>query len=52
MPSYWEYFCCCEVDFVVQKIQEIGVAKSCITEHEGIEIICLNVWVLQTAYFI
>ena len=24
---------------------------SCITDHEGFESVCLNVWVLQTAYF-
>ena len=24
---------------------------SCITDHEGFESVCLNVWVPQTAYF-
>ena len=23
----------------------------CITDHPGFEAVCLNVWVLQTAYF-
>ena len=51
MPSCRECLCCCEVDSVVQKIQENGIAISCITEHEGFEPVCLNLWVLQAAYF-
>ena len=41
----------CEVETVVNKFQESKNDISCITHHEGFESVCLNVWVLQTAYF-
>ena len=49
MPTSGECICCCEVDKVVSKMEETGA--SCITEHEGFGAVCLNRWVLQTAYF-
>ena len=49
MPTSGECICCCEVEEVVSKIEETGA--SCITEHEGFGAVCLNRWVLQTAYF-
>ena len=52
MPTKQQSICCCEVDKVVQKKCEvIAHAVSCITDHEGFHGVCLNVWVLQTAYF-
>ena len=39
--------CCTEIKEVVNKKEQ----STCITEHEGFEAVCLNVWVLQTAYF-
>ena len=51
MASATECICCREIDEIVAKI---GVSESeiqCITEHEGFEAVCLNVWVLQTGYF-
>ena len=37
----------------MQKGQESfsGSEVNCIIDHEGFESVCLNVWVLQTAYF-
>ena len=40
---------CCEIFQTVDKITETGAL--CITQHEGFEAVCLNVWVLQTACF-
>ena len=51
MPTNHECICCCEVETVVNKFQESENDISCITHHEGFESVCLNVWVLQTAYF-
>ena len=34
---------------MVTKMEETGA--SCITEHEGFGAVCLNRWVLQTAYY-
>ena len=33
------------------KKEESASKISCITDHEGLESECLNVWVLQAAYF-
>ena len=33
------------------KKEESTGGISCITDHEGFESVCLNVWVLQAAYF-
>ena len=51
MPTNHECICCCEIDTVYNKFQENENDISCITDHEGFESVCLNVWVLQTAYF-
>ena len=51
MPTNHECICCCEVETVVNKFQESENDISCITHHEGFESVCLNVWILQTAYF-
>ena len=42
--------CCCSISEVVSKMEETGAA-SCITESEGFDAVCLNQWVLQTAYY-
>ena len=49
MPTCTECICCCELEKVVGKMEETGAL--CITEHEGFDAVCLNRWVLQTAYF-
>ena len=51
MPTVDECVCCHEVDNVVRKIEESERHIQCITEHEGFEPVCINEWVLQTAYF-
>ena len=51
MPTSRECVCCAEIDEVAEKMQEGPREVTCITEHEGFEAVCLNVWVLQAAYF-
>lgn len=51
MPTLDECTCCGEIDSTVRKMNESDRPLRCITEHEGFEPVCLNVWVLQTAYF-
>ena len=51
MPTSAECICCREVDRVALKIQESELKLPCITDHEGFAAVCLDVWVLQTAYY-
>ena len=51
MPTNRECICCCEVESVVQRKEEGASEIRCIIDHEGFESVCLNVWVLQAAYF-
>ena len=52
MPSSAECICCKEIAQMVAKIGEANdTAVTCITGHPGFEGVCLNVWVLQAAYF-
>ena len=51
MPSSREWVCCREIQVVEQKLRESDVKRQCITGHNGFDPVCLNVWVLQTAYF-
>ena len=51
MPTSHECICCCEIERVVMKKEEIASKISCITDHEGFDSVCLNAWVLQAAYF-
>ena len=46
-----ECICFCEVDRVVLKKEESSREISCIADHEGFESVCLDVWVLQAAYY-
>ena len=52
-----ECVCCSEIDCVVAKNNEAveaeGLAEPpvCITQHPGFEAVCLNRWVLQTAWY-
>ena len=51
-----ESICCQEVDAVRNKIledvmeEQLQVEPRCIVQHPGFEAVCLNVWVLQTAW--
>ena len=52
MPSVPESVCCHEIGQKWQKIEEqTEVQMSCITEHPGFQSTCLDVWVLETAYY-
>ena len=51
MPTSRECVCCAEIEEVTERMQEGPHEVTCITEHEGFEPVCLNVWVLQAAYF-
>ena len=51
MPTLKECLCCQEIAQVVNKMSMNTVAMQCITEHPGFTTVCLDVWVLQTAYF-
>ena len=52
-----ECVCCAEIDCVVAKNNEAveaeGLAEPpvCITQHPGFHAVCLNRWVLQTAWY-
>ncbi len=50
MPTVTECVCCCEIDRVVEKIEE-NSSQGCIIDHEGFDAVCLNLWVLQTAFY-
>ena len=49
MPTGKECICCCEIAWVVDKLE--GTGAPCITGHEGFNAVCLNTWVLQIAYY-
>ena len=52
MPSVPERVCCHKIGQIWQKIEEqTEVQMSCITEHPGFQSTCLDVWVLETAYY-
>ena len=52
MPSVPESVCCHEIGQIWQKIEEqTEVQMSCITEKRGFQSTCLDVWVLETAYY-
>ena len=49
MPTGEECVCCCEIARVVDELE--GTGAPCITDNEGFNAVCLNIWVLQTASF-
>ena len=51
MAAARECVCCKEISRVVDKMNEVDPSMQCITGHPGFDAVCLNVWVLQTAYF-
>ena len=53
MPTPDECVCCKEIPATANKCETAGSdeQKTCITEHEGFEAVCLNVWVLQAGFF-
>ena len=51
MATPRECLCCKELERIVEKMEEDNVTTECITLHPGFAVVCLNVWVLQAAYF-
>ena len=51
MATPRECICCREITRVVSKFAQTDAVVQCITEHPGFATVCLDVWVLQTAYF-
>ena len=51
MPTVVECLCCTEIEQMIDMLQQFDPDLTCITGHEGFEAVCLNVWVLQAAYF-
>ena len=49
MPSGTECVCCKEITQIPNKTSSEGVG--CITLHPGFQGVCLNPWVLETAYY-
>ena len=45
MPTATEYLCCREIGHINNMLHDFD------SSHEGFENVCLNVWVLQAAYF-
>jgi hypothetical protein len=53
MNTVQECVCCREIGTIVGKINQLEDSSIlCITAHPGFNFVCLNVWVLQTAYTI
>ena len=50
MPTGRECVCCCEIDSVKGKMEESSNEIHTITDHEGFQPVCLDPWVLQTAF--
>lgn len=48
MPSAKECICCTEVKAIPDLMENDGV--QCITDHQGFDPVCLNTYVLDTAY--
>ena len=51
MNTARECVCCKEITQVVGKLSEDDPSIMCVTDHSGFSAVCLNVWVLQTAYY-
>lgn len=51
MPTAVECNCCKEMDEVMQRVDELPQPVGCITDHPGLEPVCLNVHVLRVATF-
>ena len=51
MTTAIESLCCKEIAQTSNMLTADGVNVGCITLHPGFAGVCLNPWVLQTAYF-
>ncbi|XP_072166822.1 uncharacterized protein [Diadema setosum] len=50
MPTVEESKCCKELQQIVTRMDEYPEELGCITAHPGFQTVCLNQWVLETAY--
>ena len=52
MPTPVECVCCKEITATANKCETASSDEPvmCITEHEGFDAVCLNVWVLKLAF--
>ena len=50
MPTVRECLCCKEVDQISVVMQEFPDI-ACITDHPGFTTVCLDIYVLRTAYY-
>ena len=47
-----ESVCCMEEDKIQQKIQDIfDCSLHCIIQHPGFDVVCLNQYMMETAYY-
>ena len=55
MQSELEFNCCVEIEAMAARVWDWNIKKSrnitCITQHPAFAQICLNEWVLETAYY-
>ena len=51
MPTARECVCCYNIPQMQQKISQLPAPVSCITLHQGFNNVCLDIWVLQTAFY-
>lgn len=51
MPTARECICCQESDRVNSKRESFNPDTPCITQHPGFSSVCLDVYVLETAYY-
>ena len=51
MPTTKESVCCKEIPRVVEKMDTYEEALDCITHHPGFASVCLDKYVLETAYY-
>ncbi|XP_048739500.2 P2X purinoceptor 7-like [Ostrea edulis] len=51
MPTALESKCCSEISQIVEKIESYSDDLTCITRHPGFQTVCLDVFVLETAYY-
>ena len=51
MPTPVECVCCKEITAMANKCETADEPVMCITEHEGFDAVCLNIWVLQAGFF-
>ena len=51
METFREYVCYKEIEWITQKMEEDSIMENCITLHPGFDVVCLNIWTLQAAYF-